>query len=154
MISIRDYRNSDCEVLLEIFRRAVREIARKDYSPTQVIAWAPDAHDIVKFSARRIAQPSFVAEYDRCVAGFTDLDDDGHIDMFYVNPDFQRRGVASAMLQFLIARARSERLKRLHSEVSITARPAFERHGFEVVTYQTVETNGQTFGNYRMEKLL
>jgi len=154
MIEIRDYRDSDCEALAGIFQRAVREIARKDYSPVQVMAWAPDARDMAQFAARRTAKPTFVAEYDGQLAGFTDLDGDGHIDMFYVNPDCQRRGVASAMLRFLAERAQSERRKRLHSEVSITARPVFERHGFKVLAYQTVQTNGQALGNYRMEKLL
>jgi putative acetyltransferase len=154
MIEIRDYRNSDCAALAEIFQRAVREIARKDYSPVQLAAWAPDVRDMVSFAARRTAKPSFVAEYDGQVAGFTDLDGAGHIDMFFVNPDFQRRGVGSAMLRFLAEHGQSERLKRLFSEVSITARPVFERHGFKVLAYQTVETNGQALGNYRMEKQL
>jgi putative acetyltransferase len=154
MIEIRDYRASDSEALADIFQRAVREIARKDYSPVQVMAWAPDARDSAVFAAKRGAKPTFVAEYDGQVAGFTDLDGDGHIDMFYVNPDFQRRGVASAMLRFLAERGQSERRKRLFGEVSITARPVFERHGFKVLAYQTVETNGQSLGNYRMEKLL
>jgi putative acetyltransferase len=154
MIEIRNYREADCEALAGIFQRAVREIARKDYSPVQVMAWAPDARDMAEFAARRTAKPTFVAEYDGQLAGFTDLDGDGHIDMLYVNPDCQRRGVASAMLRFLADRAQSERRKRLHSEVSITARPVFERHGFKVLAYQTVQTNGQALGNYRMEKLL
>jgi putative acetyltransferase len=154
MIEIRNYREADCEALAGIFQRAMREIARKDYSPVQVMAWAPDARDMAEFAARRTAKPTFVAEYDGQLAGFTDLDGDGHIDMLYVNPDCQRRGVASAMLRFLADRAQSERRKRLHSEVSITARPVFERHGFKVLAYQTVQTNGQALGNYRMEKLL
>ena len=154
MIEIRDYRASDSEAIADIFQRAVREIARKDYSPVQVLAWAPDARDGAAFAAKRGAKPTFVAEYDGQVAGFTDLDGDGHIDMFYVNPDFQRRGVASAMLRFLAERGQSERRKRLFGEVSITARPVFERHGFKVLAYQTVETNGQSLGSYRMEKLL
>jgi putative acetyltransferase len=154
MIEIREYRDSDCAALAEIFQRAVREIARKDYSPVQLAAWAPDVRDIVAWGARRTAKLSFVAEYDGQVAGFTDLDGAGHIDMFFVNPDFQRRGVGSAMLRFLAERGQSERLKRLFSEVSITAHPVFERHGFKVLAYQTVETNGQALGNYRMEKQL
>ena len=109
---------------------------------------------MAQFSARCHAKPTFVAEYKGQVAGFTDLDGEGHIDMFYVSPDFQRRGVGSAMLRFVTARAQSERCKRLYGEVSITARPVFERHGFKVLAYQTVETNGQNLGNYRMEKLL
>ena len=154
MIEIRDYRDADGAELTAIFQRAVREIARKDYSPVQVAAWAPDAPDTAVFAARRSAKPTFVAEYDGKLAGFTDLDDDGHIDMFYVNPDFQRRRVASALLRFLITRGMKDGRKRLFSEVSITARPVFERHGFKVLAYQTVETNGQTLGNYRMERLL
>jgi putative acetyltransferase len=154
MIEIQDYHDSDGAALAGIFQRAVREIARKDYSRAQVMAWAPDAPDTAMFAARRSARPTFVAEYCGKLAGFTDLDEDGHIDMFYVNPDFQRRGVASAMLRFLAERAQNEKRKRLHSEVSITARPVFERHGFKVLTYQTVQTNGQALGNYRMEKLL
>jgi putative acetyltransferase len=154
MIKIRDYRDSDCEALADIFTRAVRQIARRDYSPAQIAAWAPDTRDMTEFAARRSGKPTFVAEYDGQVAGFTDLDGEGHIDMFYVNPDIQGRGVGSAMLRFVTARAQSERCKRLYGEVSITARRVFERHGFKVMTYQTVETNGQSLGNYRMEKLL
>jgi putative acetyltransferase len=154
MIEIRDYRDTDCEALAGIFKRAVREIARKDYSPVQVAAWAPDEPDMGAFAARRTAKPTFVAEVDEKLAGFTDLDGEGHIDMFYVNPDYQRRGVASAMLRFLVSRAQSERRKRLFGEVSITARPVFERHGFKVLAYQSVPTNGQALGNYRMEKLI
>jgi putative acetyltransferase len=58
------------------------------------------------------------------------------------------------MLRFVTVRAQADRCKRLFGEVSITARPVFERHGFKVLAYQTVETNGQALGNYRMEKLL
>jgi len=154
MIEIRDYQNGDCEALADIFTRAVRQIARRDYSPAQIAAWAPEERDLNEFAARRSGKPTFVAEYKGKVAGFTDLDGEGHIDMFYVSPDFQRRGVGSAMLRFVTARAQSERCKRLYGEVSITARPVFERHGFKVLAYQTVETNGQALGNYRMEKLL
>jgi putative acetyltransferase len=153
-IQIRDYRDDDCAVLAGIFHRAVREIARKDYSRAQVLAWAPETADLNAFANRRNARSTFVAEYDTQPAGFTDLDAEGHIDMFYVNPDFQRRRVASALLRFLITRGMKDGRKRLFSEVSITARPVFERHGFKVLAYQTVETNGQTLGNYRMERLL
>jgi len=154
MIEIRDYKDADSAALADIFARAVRQIARRDYSPAQIAAWAPEERDMAEFSARRHARPTFVAEYKGQVAGFTDLDGEGHIDMFYVSPDFQRRGIGSAMLRFVTARAQSERCKRLFGEISITARPVFERHGFKVLAYQTVETNGQSLGNYRMEKLL
>jgi putative acetyltransferase len=154
MITIRPYRASDCQILADIFKRAVREIAVRDYTPAQILAWAPDECDMMKFSARLTAKPTFIAELDGEIAGFTDIDSRGHIAMMFVSPDFQRRGIGSALLDFVIVRSRDGGMNRLFSEVSITALPLFERHGFVVLVAQTVEKNGQTFRNYRMEKLL
>jgi putative acetyltransferase len=154
MIAIRSYRVSDCQVLADVFKRAVRETAAHDYSLAQVLAWAPDERDMIKFAARLVAKPTFVAEIEGRIAGFTDLDDRGHIDMMFVDPDFQRKGVGSALLDFVIARARDGGMSRLFSDVSITARPLFERSGFTILAAQTVEKNGESFRNYRMEKLL
>src|SRR5882672_1942124 len=63
MIKIRDYQDSDCEALADIFTSAVRQIARRDYSPAQIAAWAPDMRDMDKFAALRSTKPTFVAEY-------------------------------------------------------------------------------------------
>ncbi|KJG63374.1 acyltransferase, partial [Raoultella planticola] len=38
-------------------------------------------------------------------------------------------------------------------DASITAKPCFERHGFRVVEEQQVAVRGETFINYRMEKV-
>src|SRR5258708_32440760 len=140
MIKIRDYQDSDCEALADIFSRAVHQIARRDYSPAQIAAWAPQTRDMAEFAARRSSKPTFVAQYKGRIAGFTDLDGEGHIDMFYVSPDFQRRGVGTAMRRFVTERAQTARCKRIYGEGSITARPVFERHGFQVVAYPTVGT--------------
>ena len=42
----------------------------------------------------------------------------------------------------------------LYSEVSITARPFFERMGFKVIKHQEVEVKGQHLTNYVMKKYL
>jgi hypothetical protein len=41
------------------------------------------------------------AEVEARIAGFSDLAPDGHVDMLYVDPDFQRRGVARALLEHI-----------------------------------------------------
>jgi putative acetyltransferase len=151
---IRDYHPEDCETLATIYRRSVREIAAKDYTPEQILAWAPDRLDMARFAGGLLARPTFVAEIGGVIAGFTDLESDGHIDLFYINPDFQRRGVARALINFVIARARALSIPRLHAEVSRTARPFFERHGFTVVVAQEVEIRGQKLENFRMERWL
>ena len=40
-----------------------------------------------------------------------------------------------------------------YSEVSITARPFYEKFGFKVAKEQTVEIRGQKLRNFVMEKL-
>jgi putative acetyltransferase len=66
------------------------------------------------------------------VAGFTDLDDHGYIDMLFVDPDFGRHGVASALLASVVALARQRGTVALTTYASLTAKPLFERHGFVV----------------------
>jgi putative acetyltransferase len=50
--------------------------------------------------------------------------------------------------------AKQQGLKRVFSEVSITARPFYEHFGFSVVNEQTIEVRGQTMNNFMMEKRL
>ena len=88
------------------------------------------------------------------MVGFADLEADGHLDCMYVHADYQRRGVASRLLSEVEAAGKAQGLNRLYSEVSITARPFFERRGFRVIAPQLVTARGQEFLNYRMEKFL
>ena len=151
---IRDYAPADALPLIEVFRASVREIARADYSDAQVRAWAPDEIDETRWTAARASARTFVAERDGVPVGFIDLEPDGHIVMLFVHPAEQRRGTAAALLARLEEAAREARIARLHTEASITARGFFERHGFSVLTPQTVEVRGHRFLNYRMAKEL
>ena len=151
---VRPYVPADLDSLIGVFREAVRRIAIRDYTQGQVMAWAPDAVDRASWGARRASRPTWVAVIDGAVAGFTDLEPDGHIDMMYVHPDHQGRGVVAALLRQVETEAARLGLGRLHTDASITARPFFERKGFRVVAPQTVSLRGQDFINYRMEKFL
>jgi putative acetyltransferase len=132
----------------------VSSVAPGDYTASQVLAWASTLAEEAKFAARCASRSTWVAETDDRIAGFSDLESDGHIDLLYVHPDFQRRGVARALLEHIESVARSLRLSRLYTEASVTARPVFERLGFRVVVPQTVTVRGESMTNYRMEKIL
>lgn len=153
-ISIRRYEAADLDTLIELFRNSVRRVASRDYTHEQVMAWAPDNIDREATASRNLSRPTWVAEIDGVIAGFTDLEPTGHLDRLYVHSDYQRRGVASTLLTTVEAVAKEQHITRLYSEVSITARPFFERCGFRVIASQTVAVRGQEFTNYRMEKLL
>ncbi len=154
IVIIRRYAPADLERLIDLFRQSVHRIARKDYTEAQVHAWAPDRIDHVAFAARREAKPTWVAEIEGMIVGFTDLESDGHIDMLFVHPDGQGRGVARALLETIERNACEHGFTRLYTEASITAKPVFTRLGFSVIEMQTVSRNGQDFTNYKMEKSL
>jgi putative acetyltransferase len=153
-ISIRPYLPEDCDASIEVFRASVRRTGLLHYSLDQVMAWAPDEIDAAAWGARRLSRPTWMAEMAGKIAGFSDLEDDGHLDMLFVHPDFQRQGVASALLRTVESAARASGRRRLDTESSIGARAFFERWGFNLIAAQTVARRGQTLVNYRMEKIL
>ncbi len=149
--TIRRYMADDCDATIEIFLRAIREVASKDYGPAEIDAWAK-VEDREAWATRRASRPAWIAEIDGRAAGFTDLEPDGHLDMMFVHPDFQGMGIASRLLQVVEAQARLWSLSRLFTEASVTARPFFERCGFVLLAQQSVEKRGQWLTNFRMEK--
>jgi putative acetyltransferase len=122
-VELRAYTAGDAQATSVIFLRAVRETARAHYSPEQVEAWAANYGDLDSWAAARAAAHTQLAIIDGHVAGFTDLDDHGYIDMLFVDPDFGRHGVALA---------RQRGVPALTTFASLTSRPVFERHGFVI----------------------
>lgn len=153
-IRFRMARSGDCAAMIEVFRGAVRLVAIRDYTREQVVAWAPDEIDIAAWAGRYCTRQGWVAEVDAGIVGFIDLAEGGLVDMLYVHPDFQRRGIATGLLRQLEMTARSRGIDRLRTEGSLTARPFFERHGFRIIAQQTVAIRGQKLVNFRMEKPL
>ena len=149
---LRDYAESDGPATLDVFRRAIRVTAARDYTPEQVAAWASDEIDPAGWDARRRASRTRVAEVDGSVAGFTDVDERGYVDMMFVDPAFARRGVASALLEWAESTARELGAVELSTHASLTARPFFEAHGFSVVVEQQPVLRGVALTNFVMRR--
>ena len=148
---VRAYRPEDRDAVINVIVRAIRESAIRDYSRAQINAWAAVDRNAWSVADDRLL---WVAVVDGLVVGFTDLELSGHLDRMYVHPEHEGRGVASALLNRLEEAARYKGLARLFTEASITARPFFERRGFELLTAQVVEFRGEKFKNFQMEKHL
>jgi putative acetyltransferase len=148
---VRVYEPGDAEATWEAYFRAIRGTASKDYSPEQIAAWAPEQVDLVEWNERRLAAHTFVATIERRVVGFSDVKDDGLLDMLFVHPDAGGRGVARALVDAVIGKARALGLTEIHTHASRTARPAFERFGFEVERPNPENwIRGQNLPNYDM----
>ncbi|WP_020680930.1 GNAT family N-acetyltransferase [Marinobacterium rhizophilum] len=147
---IRDYRAADCRAIADLFHAAVHAIDDAHYSAAQREAWAPTPPDYGVWAARLERRQPLVAEQDGLIQGFIELEPDGHIDCFYVHPNFQRCGVATRLLQRVLDIAQARAQCRLYVEASTAARPLFESHGFELLGQNRVERRGQVLINYRM----
>ncbi len=154
LVLIRDFRPGDEPALWAVFFSAVRQTASRDYSPAQVAAWAPDTPDMARWTERMREMCPFVAERDGRAIGYASLRNDGYIDHFFVAADCSRQGVGSALMRHIHEQAATLNVERLFSEVSLTARPFFERWGFVVDAEQTVVCRDVEFINFRMSKVL
>ena len=149
---LRPFRESDAATTLDVFLRAIRTTASRDYTPEQVAAWASDDIDVAGWSARRADRRTQLAEVDGRVVGFTDVDEHGYIDMLFVDPDVARTGVASALFEWALETARDLGATELTTHASLTARPFFERQGFEVVVEQRPVLRGVGLTNFVMRR--
>lgn len=152
---LRAYDESDAAATLDVFLRAVRITASKDYAPEQIAAWAaPQDRSTDGWHAKRLRVDTVVAVEDGTVIGFSDTDEHGYIDMMFVDPALTRRGVATALLQHVTETARAHGALELTTHASLTARPFFERHGFEVVEERRPVLRGVSLTNFAMRRAL
>lgn len=152
-IAIHPYRLADAADTLAIFLAAVTETAAADYTPEQIQAWArPEERQLSTWHAAMQARYSCVATVNGEPAGFSDVDAQGYVDMMFVDPRFLRMGVAHQLLAHVEAHARAGGLAQLSANVSITARPFFERHGFVVKEEQHPVMIGVQLTNFAMTK--
>ena len=153
MLNIRKYQKGDEPALREIFSKTVRIVNAKDYSQSQVQAWAPDDYDEAAWSERICSMAPFVATLNGVIVGYADIQDDGYIDHFFCHWNYQGIGIGKSLMEKLLLVGKSKGVERFYSHVSITAKPFFEHMGFESIKEQQVEVRGQLLTNYVMEKL-
>ena len=147
---IRRYQPGDEIQIRQIFHDAIRQLARADYTPGQLNAWASRRTDADEWRKRCEMKMPYVKELDGQVVGFIEFDPDGHIDCTYVDPAHARRGVMTEIMEAVKQEANEMGLTKLFAEVSKTARPFFERHGFVWVQDNRVSIDGISLENFVM----
>ncbi len=153
-MQIRKYEIADTEQIVQLFYDTVHQVNIRDYTKAQVDAWAPADINIEIWMKSLSSKFTFVAEDDGIIAGFGQLETNGHIDCFYCHKDFQRKGVGTQILEHIESKAKDLGINKIFTEASITAKPFFESHKFIAIKKQEVERRGQKFINFIMEKNL
>lgn len=145
---IRKYQKSDCEELTNLFYNTVHTVNLKDYTREQLDAWATGQIDLAEWNRSLQEHYSLVAVSDKIITGFGDIDGTGCIDRLFVHMDYQGIGIATAICDRLEATFKSD----IVTYASVTARPFFEKRGYEVLQEQQVKRKEQLLTNYFMIK--
>ncbi|WP_455818944.1 GNAT family N-acetyltransferase [Pseudomonas cerasi] len=151
-ITIRAFQASDLDAVIALFQGAVREIASQDYNPQQIDAWVQV--DRTVWEKRFKESQCWLAIRSGEIAGFGNVEEDGHLDMLFTDPKHQRRGVATALLKWLELAVVKMGVPVMNTEASITAKPFFIRHGFQLSEARQVSVRGQCFIHYQMHKVV
>lgn len=150
MVTVRRYRPGEEKELVELFRQTVHRVNSKDYSPSQINAWAPDNLDIDSACQRIRRNNPFVAVYEGRIVGYADIQPDGYIDQFFCHHEYTGLGIGKKLFAELEKFAVENDIKRMHANVSTTARPFFESLGFVVQREQVIHLRGQSLTNFHM----
>ncbi len=98
---IRKYQSSDCGELSALFYDTVHTINAKDYTREQLFAWASGNTDLEEWDRSLLEHESFVAVEGNQIIGFGDIDRNGYLDRLFVDKDYQRKGIATALCDVL-----------------------------------------------------
>jgi putative acetyltransferase len=151
-LGIRPFAPGDEAALREVFYSSIHQLAARDYSAEQLDAWAPHDHDALAWASRIQGIKPFVAQDGGKIAGYADLQPTGYIDHFFVAGDAGGQGVGTALMRHIHERARASGIDRLSANVSLTAQPFFERHGFQVLERHMPVIRGVALANAHMAK--
>ena len=147
-MTIRKAIVEDLDKILNLFVKSIEGSCASDYTPAQRDVWTASVHDKEKWVKRIDNQYFLVAEIGDDMAGFASLDNRNYIDLMFVNPTFQGRGVAKSLLQNLLEHSNEAKIT-VHA--SITAEPFFERNGFKLVKENRFKLRGVDIINYEMQ---
>ena len=149
---LRVIQNFEVDIVAEIYQSAVKQLAKKYYTESQIEAWSNIPHQKDKFHELIFQPTTYVLEKELKIIAFCGLEKNGHIASLYVHPNFSRQGYGSTILNFVLKQGINLGLKTFHTEASILSQPVFQRHGFKILEIETIKLRGVSFDRYKMGK--
>ena len=147
-MELRMYQHSDCKKLTELFYHTVHTVNARDYTKEQLNVWATGKEDLEKWDRSFKEHYSTVAVENDIIVGFGDIDETGYLDRLFVHSDYQRKGIATAICNRLEQAVPGN----ITTYASVTAKPFFEKRGYQVIKEQHVERQGILLANFVMTK--
>ena len=147
--------DKDIPEMQELFRSTVLNVNIRHYTKEEVEDWA-SCGDSVEHLKELLSHNHFIGAFDEAsrMVGFSSMNKDGYLHSMFVHKDWQGKGVATQLLSEVEHIARQLEVAEITSEVSLTARPFFEKKGYEIVKMQKHRANKLELTNFIMRKLL
>jgi putative acetyltransferase len=145
---------SDLKEMQELFVETIRSVCKKDYNPEQIEVWVSGAKITQRWIDVVNSQFVLLAIIEDTIVGYGTIKDGNYIDFFFIHKNFQRQGIADKIFSQLELEARKENSKLITADVSITAKPYFEKKGFIVKSEQKNIIAAVEIINYKMEKTI
>ncbi|RHJ79132.1 GNAT family N-acetyltransferase [Parabacteroides sp. AM08-6] len=153
--TIRIARLSDASKLKDLFQNTVLTINKRDYSKAEVEDWASCGDNLSNIEEMIKTHYFIVAVNQQSqIVGFSSITPQGYLHSMFVHKDFQDKGIATMLLEEIERYAISNGIMRIASEVSLTARPFFEKRGYIVEKEQKRKANQLSLINFWMAKEL
>ena len=150
---IRAALQSDAVELKKLFQNTVLAINRRDYSQAEVEDWASCGDDLSNTEDMIKIHYFIVAVNQQSeIVGFSSITPQGYLHSMFVHKDFQGEGIATMLLNEIEQYAITNGIMRITSEVSLTARPFFEKKGYIVEEEQKRKANQLSLTNFWMAK--
>ena len=150
---IRAALQSDAVELKKLFQNTVLAINRRDYSQAEVEDWASCGDDLSNIEDMIKIHYFIVAINQQSeIVGFSSITPQGYLHSMFVHKDFQGEGIATMLLNEIEQYAITNGIMRITSEVSLTARPFFEKKGYIVEEEQKRKANQLSLTNFWMAK--
>ncbi|MFZ1753584.1 MAG: GNAT family N-acetyltransferase [Caldilineaceae bacterium] len=129
-LHIRLYRSADAEAVSAIIRETMRVSNSADYLLEQLQPLI-DYFSPAKVEQINRTRTCLVAEENGQLVATAGLEEN-EVVTFFVLPDQQGQGIGSALLQQLEAYARAQGIPALRLDASLTGKPFYARHGFQL----------------------
>ncbi len=153
--SIRLADVNDISELKKLFQNTVLTVNRRNYSQEEVEDWASCGNDTAKLEEMIKTHYFIVAQDKRSqIVGFSSITPQGYLHSMFVHKDFQRQGIAALLLNHIEQYAKENEIVQITSEVSLTARPFFEKRSYTVDKEQKRKANQLSLTNFWMSKII
>lgn len=146
--------DEDAAALAALMHESVHGVGVRGYTAEELAAWSPAPRDQAAAEQRFAGQHIWLAEDSEGPCAFMTLKESGYIDFAYALPRAAGQGPASAAYAALETWASGRGFELLTSDISLVARPFFEKRGWTVLSQQDNDVNGVNLINFAMVKRL